>query len=91
MTIEAFIDGALDTVILLGILFTALFTVFRLGRWTQKLLDSQEAMHRKLDAHIADEDKRFDRIDVCGKALRLDISELERICTNGNGRARIGG
>jgi hypothetical protein len=79
VTLDAFIDGAADTLILLGIFCTALFSVFRVGRWVQTLLDSQQSLRQAFDDHIADETIRLDRIDK-------QIGKLQGICENGNRR-----
>jgi hypothetical protein len=92
VTLDAFIDGAADTLILLGIFCTALFSVFRVGRWVQSLLDAQAAMNQTLTDHIAEEDIQFAKIDKalksqveCVRGMRADVTKLQSVCQNGGG------
>jgi hypothetical protein len=90
-----FVDGALDTALLLGIFATAVFSIFKVGRWFQALVTSQAALQHTLDTHIIDEDMKFSSIDSklaagqgCFDQVRKDIARLESVCTRGANGSR---
>jgi len=87
--VHHWIGSTLDTLLLTGILITALVTIFRAGRWFQGLMasvdhmsdrldrhsSSIETLHRTLEEHVTEETTRFEDIE----------RKIDLICTQTNG------
>lgn len=65
------IRGVLDSFVLIGILLTAIFSIFKSGRWFEgmmgSIMDLTESFglfRKDFDKHIADEDRRFLAVDA---------------------------
>lgn len=92
------VEGALNTLLLIGILVTAVASLIRIGRWIQKVIDSIEHQTAKteqiqatIDEHVAEEEGRFDDIESTlkhhGKRIECIDGKIDRLCAPnpGNG------
>jgi hypothetical protein len=93
------ISVALDSLLLLGILVTAITAVFKFGRWSGKsetllteLAKSFVGFRSDFDDHVsafedhvAEEDKRFGHVEKRIESMHV---ELKQVTANTNGRSR---
>jgi len=77
------LGALLDTAILTGILFTAVLTVFKAGRWFGGIMDSINHLSNSMDSfkaafdrHTVDEENRFSSIEATMKKHSDRITEL---------------
>jgi hypothetical protein len=98
---DEFVSTSLDSMLLIGILLTAVFSIFKVGRWFQNMVGSIDLMTRELckmqkalDSHIVAEDQRFNDIEgvllihqtKC-EEIRAEVKRLSKLL-EANGAAR---
>jgi len=77
------LGGILDTAILIGLLFTAILTIFKAGRWfggmmssIDKLSGSMQKFKASFDDHVIEEDRRFEKVEAALRTHSATITSL---------------
>jgi len=103
MASHELLEGALDSVLLLGILLTAVVSIFKAGRWFGGMVSAMESLSQALEAfkasferHTTDEEARFVSVETTiakhGERisdLRGDIHNLSQAINGGRSGAPL--
>jgi len=98
MTVDDLMQGALDTALLGGLLLTALFSIFKAGRWFGGMISavagltaSMAAFRKDFERHVTDEDIRFagveSKLDKHGESIKCVHDQVARLAKSANGKA----